>query len=209
MLTADKIPTNFTNKFPEDIAVQGLLAAYLIHGDPEQLSKYEPWRKSWPSRQSFEEGMPILWPSALGGPHWPASKDGTPVKPEQANFLPPSISGLWHSLQPGPRTKKYTLDHQNILSGQIQRLEKAWTDVTSVYPETNWEDLSYYWLIVNSRSFYWVGEGQEPPEDPNDAMGLVPFADYFNHADVAVRASSEYPVLSTQLTLFRTERCQV
>jgi hypothetical protein len=42
---------------------------------------------------------------------------------------------------------------------------------------------------VNTRSFYWIGEGQETPEDPNDAMGLVPFADYFNHADVTVCAS--------------------
>jgi len=194
MFTVDDIPTSFTEKFPEDTSVQGLLAAYLTHGEPEQLSRYYLWRKSWPSRQDFEESMPILWPAALGGPQWPQSKEATPVQSEQQSFLPPSISGLWHSLQPGPRTRKYVTDYQDILSGQTQRLGKAWMDVTTAYPETNWEEFSYHWLIVNTRSFYWVGEGQEIPEDPNDAMGLVPFADYFNHADVAVSASSEPPV---------------
>ncbi|CAG7932865.1 unnamed protein product [Penicillium olsonii] len=183
MLTADDIPTSFTEKLPEDIAVQALLAGYLTHGDPEQLSKYDLWRKSWPSRQDFEDSMPILWPTALGGPQWPASEDGR--NSEHLSLLPPSISGSWPSLKPGPKARKYSTDYQNILAEQSQRLRKAWTDITSAYPETNWEDFSYHWLIVNTRSFYWVGEGQEAPEDPNDAMGLVPFADYFNHADVA------------------------
>jgi hypothetical protein len=200
MLTVDDIPTSFTEKFPEDTAVQGLLAAYLTHGEPEQLSKYDLWRNSWPSRQDIKDSMPILWPAALGGAQWPRGKDDIPASSEKPNFLPPSISGLWHTLQPGPRTRKHASDYQNILSGQTQRLSKAWMDVTSAYPETNWEEFSYHWLIVNTRSFYWVGKGQETPEDPNDAMGLVPFADYFNHADVAVRASSESPVLSALLT---------
>ncbi|CAG8245120.1 unnamed protein product [Penicillium salamii] len=183
MVTVDDIPTSFTEKLPEDIAVQALLAGYLTHGDPEQLKRYDAWRKSWPSRQDFEDSMPILWPTALGGPQWPMSKDT--LNSDQPSLLPPSISGLWPSLKPGPKTRKYTMDYQDILAEQAQRLRKAWTDITSAYPETNWEDFSYHWLIVNTRSFYWVGEGKETPEDPNDAMGLVPFADYFNHADVA------------------------
>ena len=111
-----------------------------------------------------------------------------------------SISGLWNTLNPSPKTRKYSSDYQNILSQQAQRLRKAWTDVISAFPDTNWEKFSYHWLIVNTRSFYWIGEGQETPEDPNDAMGLVPFADYFNHADVAVRALSEFHVILTELT---------
>lgn len=190
MVTVDDIPTSFVDTFPEDMAVHALLAAYLTLGNAEQLSKYDLWRKSWPSRQDFEDSMPLLWPAALGGPQWPASKDAK-INSEQLNLLPPGISGLWPTLRPGPRTRKCTTEYQQILPQQAQRLSKAWTDVTSVYPEANWEDFSYHWLIVNTRSFYWVGEGQEILEDPNDAMGLVPFADYFNHADVAVCFSSE------------------
>lgn len=192
MLRAEDIPSAFIDKLPEDIAVQALLAAYLTHAAPDELSKYDQWRNSWPSRKDFEDSMPILWPTVLGGPQLPNSKDDASTDSKQPSLLPPSISGLWNTLQPGPKTRKYSSDHQNILSQQAQRLRKAWTDVISVFPETNWETFSYNWLIVNTRSFYWIGEGQETPEDPNDAMGLVPFADYFNHADVAVRTSSEF-----------------
>ena len=188
MLRVEDIPSTFIDKLPEDIAVQALLAAYLTHGTPGELSKYELWCKSWPSRKDFEDSMPILWPAVLGGPQLPSSEDDAATDSEQPSLLPPSISGLWNSLQSGPKTRKYSADYQNILPQQAQRLRKAWTDVISAFPDTNWETYSYNWLIVNTRSFYWVGEGQETPEDPNDAMGLVPFADYFNHADVAVRA---------------------
>jgi hypothetical protein len=54
-----------------------------------------------------------------------------------------------------------------------------------VFPETDWEAFSYHWLIVNTRSFFYLMPGQEPPEDRNDAMALLPLADYFNHSDVA------------------------
>ncbi|KAJ5472542.1 hypothetical protein N7530_006543 [Penicillium desertorum] len=168
MLRVEDIPSTFIDKLPEDIAVQALLAAYLTHGAPDELSKYELWRKSWPSRKDFEESMPILWPTALGGPQLPSSKDDDRTDSEQPSFLPRQFQG----------------SGINILSQQTQRLRKAWTDVISAFPDTNWEAFSYNWLIVNTRSFYWIGEGQETPEDPNDAMGLVPFADYFNHADV-------------------------
>ncbi|KAJ5114689.1 hypothetical protein NUU61_000448 [Penicillium alfredii] len=188
MLTADHIPSSFIEKFPEDIGVQTLFAAFLTHGTTEYLAEYEPWRKCWPSRRDFEDGMPILWPAALGGPKWPGNGDDDDAQQDQAgglpNSLPPCISGLWNSFQKTP-TKEYETYHQNLLAQQVQRLRKAWTDVVSVFPDTDWNTFSYHWLIVNTRSFYWVGPDQDTPEDRNDAMALVPFADYFNHSDVA------------------------
>jgi hypothetical protein len=64
---------------------------------------------------------------------------------------------------------------------------------------------------VNTRSFYWIGLGQEAPEDPNDAMGLVPFADYFNHADVAVRFSQALELCFVPWAdiVLRTARCEI
>lgn len=206
MLRVEDIPSTFIDKLPEDIAVHALLAAYLTHGAPDELSKYELWQKSWPSRKDFEDSMPILWPTALGGPQLPSGKDDASTDSEQPSLLPTSIAGLWNTLNPGPKTRKYSSDYQNILSQQAQRLRKAWMDVIPAFPDTNWEKFSYHWLIVNTRSFYWIGEGQETPEDPNNAMGLVPFADYFNHADVAVRALSEFHVILTKLTYTRKQR---
>jgi hypothetical protein len=65
-------------------------------------------------------------------------------------------------------------------------LHKAWSSIVSVFPDVDWDTYSYNWLIVNTRSFYYLMPGQKPPEDRNDAMALLPFADYFNHSDVEV-----------------------
>lgn len=67
------------------------------------------------------------------------------------------------------------------------RLRNAWEKVVAVFPETDWKAFSYHWLIVNTRSFFYLMPGEEQPEDRNDAMALLPFADYFNHSDVVVR----------------------
>lgn len=133
--------------------------------------------------------MPMLWPRSLGGLTWPDSDDAAdPVKESasQPNFLPPCISGSWNSIQKGVAIKEYETEHQELVMHQGQRLGKAWNDVVSVIPDIDWKSFSYYWLILNTRSFYWVAPDQEPPEDRNDAMALLPFADYFNHSDVEV-----------------------
>ncbi|OJJ83430.1 uncharacterized protein ASPGLDRAFT_74880 [Aspergillus glaucus CBS 516.65] len=66
-----------------------------------------------------------------------------------------------------------------------KRIQIAWECVLQQFPDTNWEIFCYNWLIINTRSFYYVTPGQDEPEDWNDAVGLVPIADYFNHADDA------------------------
>lgn len=184
IVTVDDIPASFKEQFPDGTAVQAIIAAYLTHGSEEELSRFELWRKAWPKRQDFEDSLPMLWPTVLGGLTWPDTH--TASSTSVFNILPPCISGQWHTLQTGIVIKKYEAEHQNLLAGQKQRLGKAWADVTAALPETDWRAFSYHWLILNTRSFYWVGPGQEPPEDRNDAMALLPFADYFNHSDIEV-----------------------
>ncbi|KAL4924917.1 uncharacterized protein BDV17DRAFT_202253 [Aspergillus undulatus] len=171
MLTIEAVPSSFTGKFPEGTPVHALLAAFLCHGEPEDLKPYELWRKTWPTRKDFEDCMPILWPESLRNPT------------SSGSVLPPSISGRWKGVQKELETE-YESFHQNILAQQEQRLRQAWESVFAVFPDANWETYSYYWLIVNTRSFHYLMPGQEPPEDRNDAMALLPFADYFNHSDV-------------------------
>ncbi|KAB8236807.1 uncharacterized protein BDW43DRAFT_225415 [Aspergillus alliaceus] len=167
MLTSERIPSSFTSKFPVGVPTHALFAAFLTNGNEEDLKEFEMWRKTWPSRQDFEVSMPILWSESL------------------RNYLPPSISGLWSSIQSRQGKLQYETSHQNLLSQQEQRLRAAWNIVVSVFPGTNRETFTYHWLIVNTRSFFYLLPGQEPPEDRNDAMALLPFADYFNHSDVA------------------------
>ncbi|KAL4740216.1 hypothetical protein BDV11DRAFT_103888 [Aspergillus similis] len=167
MLTVETIPSSFVTKFEENVPVHALLAAFLCHGEPEDLEPYELWTKTWPTRKDFEHCMPILWPESLRA------------------SLPPSVSGSWKSVRKEKLEFEYESSHQNVLAQQEQRLRNAWESVVAVFPETDWETFSYYWLIVNTRSFFYLTPGQEPPEDRNDAMALLPFADYFNHSDVA------------------------
>ncbi|RJE23211.1 SET domain protein [Aspergillus sclerotialis] len=181
MLTVNSIPPSFISKFPSGISVHGILAAFLTHGDPEDLQKYDLWKKVWPSRRDFEETMPILWPECLRVRESHCNtKEST-----QRSFLPPSISGCWNTFCKQRSQFPYESSHQNLLEDQEKRLQIAWNTVVAVFPNTDWETFSYHWLIVNTRSFYFLMPGQEPPEDRNDAMALLPFADYFNHSDLS------------------------
>ncbi|KAJ5884995.1 hypothetical protein N7495_009505 [Penicillium taxi] len=199
ILTINNLPESFREQFPEGTAVQAIMAAYLIHGSEEELEKYKLWFQAWPTRQDFVDSLPMLWPRELGGPIWLDSESTGSA--EVSNVLTPCISGMWTTIEKGPRTKKYDSDHQNMLSGQEHRIRKAWNDVLSVFPETEWRSFSYSWLILNTRCFYWVEPGQEPPEDRNDAMALLPFADYFNHSDV----ECDVKFSDTEYTLTVTE----
>lgn len=195
MLTTDSIPASFVRKFQstENMSVHGLLAAFFTHGDPEDLQKYELWMNSWPTRRDFESTMPLLWPRNLRVSNSKRGDgDGDEADDFQTVLLPPSISGRWNTLRSeGSSMQKwehqeYESFHQNLLAQQEKRLRDAWDSVSAVFPETDWNTFSYYWLVVNTRCFYFVPPGEEPPEDANDAMALLPFADYFNHSDVAV-----------------------
>ena len=176
MFTTNCIPQSFSNKFPEGIPVHALYAAFFTIGNPEDLEKYDLWRKTWPSRQDFEDSMPILWPEHL-----------RLNSQQHSHLLPPSISGSWDSFRKRKSEYPYESFHQDLLAQQEKRLQTAWEKVAAVFPETDWESFSYHWLIVNTRSFFYLMPGEEQPEDRNDAMALLPFADYFNHSDVVVR----------------------
>lgn len=120
--------------------------------------------------------MPILWPQYLQ----------TPNDPHQSALLPPSISSSWNTIRKRKSEYQYESSHQNLLSQQDDRLRASWEIVVTVFPDTDWEVFTYHWLIVNTRCFFYLMPGQEVPEDRNEAMAMVPFADYFNHADVVV-----------------------
>lgn len=180
MYTIDCVPPSFVNKFLDGISIHGLLAAFLTHGDPKLLEKYALWKAVWPSRQDFADSMPLLWPEHLRCP------SSSPLSQTPEVLLPPSISGQWNTVRKKTLDQPYETSHQDLLPQMEKRLQDAWNSVRAVFPDTDWDTYSYHWLIVNTRSFYYLMPGEEPPEDNNDAMALVPFADYFNHSDEAV-----------------------
>lgn len=54
------------------------------------------------------------------------------------------------------------------------------------------------------RRFNYVSPGKETPDDWNDAIGLVPFADYLNHADNTARRCLFGVLYALQLGLIHT-----
>ncbi|PWY88936.1 ribosomal N-lysine methyltransferase [Aspergillus heteromorphus CBS 117.55] len=192
MLTIDSIPESFTARFHPATSIHGIMAAFLTHGDPALLQALDPWRRVWPTYQEFEDCMPVLWPEHLrvSNSSYETTSTTPAEKGDQKNensktLLPPSISGLWNTLPRESAGADYDTRYQNLLSKQEKRLKDAWGHVRAAFPETRWEAFAYYWFIINSRSFYYVSPGKEEPEDWNDAIGMVPFADYFNHVDDA------------------------
>ncbi|KAL4807604.1 hypothetical protein BDV18DRAFT_106062 [Aspergillus unguis] len=203
MLTSDSVPESFVSRFPEGTSNHALLAAYLTHGDSTSgpLSGIDTWKAVWPSWEEFEQSMPLFWTGKLrasnldsltegstGATGW--NEDGIVSEPGMS-LLPPSISNHWASQQINTgntkATSAYSYDtrYQNLLAQQYKRLRDHWTSVVSVFPSTVWTDFARNWAVVNSRSFYYVSPEKEEPEDWNDAIALVPYADYFNHVDDA------------------------
>ncbi|KAJ5333114.1 uncharacterized protein N7506_006897 [Penicillium brevicompactum] len=170
MLNIDSIPEGFADRFPSTASNHSILAAFLTHGDPKLLEQWDLWRKIWPSMQDFADSLPSMW------------LEGSSPSSELEIPLPPSISGKWNTSTRSAYGANSEDTYQNVLVQQTNRLQDAWKSVLSVFPDTNWELYSYNWFIVNTRSFYYVRPDDNPPEDWNDAVGLVPFADYFNHA---------------------------
>ncbi|KAE8373187.1 hypothetical protein BDV26DRAFT_297168 [Aspergillus bertholletiae] len=183
MLSIDSIPSAFVDLFPKDTSIHGILAAYLTHGDARLLKDIDAWRNVWPSWQELEDSTPILWPSHLRRSNsvFEEGQDSS-LTP---SLLPPSVSGLWNSFEKVPVDIDYDTRYQNMLAQEEKRLRNAWEQVLSVFPQTEWKMFAYYWLIINSRSFYYISPGKGEPKDWNDAIAMVPYADYFNHEDNA------------------------
>ncbi|KAL4994321.1 hypothetical protein BDV10DRAFT_197609 [Aspergillus recurvatus] len=208
MLTRDSVPESFVSLFPTDATNHAILVGFLVHGDSKAQPGLDFWKSVWPSREHLEKSMPIFWPEWLRasssdlentsqGRNKKSIGNSSETRSEpKLSLLPLSISGLWNSTSTPlnetstPITSSehlYTHEtrYQTLLPRQEKRLRDTYDAIRSVFPETEWRDVAYNWAIINSRSFYYVSPGKNEPSDWNDAIGMVPFADYFNHKDDA------------------------
>ncbi|KAG4027035.1 hypothetical protein MFRU_033g00060 [Monilinia fructicola] len=74
-----------------------------------------------------------------------------------------------------------------LLKTQKEKIASAWTIICRAFPEPpiTYEDFTYNYSIVNSRTFYYVSptiksSQHQPAKD--DRLALNPFADYMNHS---------------------------
>ena len=183
LLTINTIPEDF-KKLHEGITVHGLLASFLAFGGPDTF-KFSCWKNTWPSMQDFQESMPILWPSFMrepldnhGNPHYTIGQ-----REDLAFILPPAVAGRWAHDQ---MREFWKIRDTAPLYRQEKKLKADWDVVSRVFPLETLPVYTYYWLIVNTRSFYFEVSGSEVAQNHDDCMVLCPFVDYFNHSDHGV-----------------------
>jgi hypothetical protein len=70
-----------------------------------------------------------------------------------------------------------------LLKNQQRKYQLDWTAASKALPNLTEDLYLYNWLIVNTRTFYWVSQETKHPLPSDDCMALNPVADYFNHAD--------------------------
>ena len=135
--------------------------------------------------QDFQESMPILWPSCMEEPFDNYGKlrhvDGRREDP--AFILPPAITGRWAHYQ--MREFRNARDIAPLYR-QENKLRADWDIVSKVFPNETLAAYTYYWLIVNTRSFYFKVSDHTAAQDHEECMVLCPFIDYFNHNDHGV-----------------------
>ncbi|KAI5290348.1 hypothetical protein KEM54_001769 [Ascosphaera aggregata] len=175
------------------------------------LRDMKPWLDILPSKSDIRKSMPLVWPenfkkwkhvandSEASEPNKrrkissPADGGVQDIPYDEAILLTPCVSGLWNTVPMlPPAVPAYCRSkHQDILARQENRLHRARDFVLAALPHIDWETFVYYWLIINTRCFYYDGNlsgAGDPrcrgkPIDDNDSIAMMPFADYFNHAN--------------------------
>lgn len=172
VLSIESIPKVFRNQH-KDITVHGLLASFLAFGKAQNKRYYSAWQATWPLLQDFNDTVPLLWNET-------DQDSKADNKPGSLSLLPPAIAGSKSNQIP-----------EGILQKQKRKIDSDWKAVTGANPKADYETYLYYWLIVNTRSFYYELPGVKKAVSREDRMVLCPFIDFFNHSDNGV--SKENP----------------
>ncbi|KAE9372392.1 SET domain-containing protein [Stipitochalara longipes BDJ] len=113
------------------------------------------------------------------------------VLPSPLDFAT-SMPLLWHltlqSLLPATAAK--------LLANQQRKLKLDWAAVSKAFPNIKYEDYIYRWLIINTRTFYFLSplpaHQKLHPSNRDDCMAQSPFADYFNHTSSPSACSASF-----------------
>lgn len=163
--TRDTVPRSIATRLPKDMTVHGLLAADLALGQTQSPAyKYSAWDAVVPSRDDIKRSMPLTWPASLQALLPPAAR--TLLDKQKTKF--DKDWSLVSSAFPFPSSPSSS--------------SSSPADYPPILPSCSREDYLHAWLLVNTRTFYFVTPSTErlPKEDH---MALQPVADLFNHTD--------------------------
>lgn len=78
------------------------------------------------------------------------------------------------------------LEPRNRLLKREKAFQGDWNDFKGAFPDVSYDEYTYAWLVVNTRTFY--NESAETLKYPwEDRLALIPVADLFNHADAGCK----------------------
>lgn len=195
LLTVNNIPESFRQKH-KALTVHALLALFLATGaDVDQ--KYAVWISTWPTLSDFRESMPLCWPQQ----GMTASPEGMLDRMDSKHMavLPPAIERLNTQLTGSASEPSSTC---GLLQSQRSKFRTDWEVVSRIHRNMAYERYLYFWLIVNTRSFYYDISDIKKRSLRDDCMALCPFIDLFNHNDsgCAVRfGSTGFTVMSDKV----------
>jgi hypothetical protein len=182
------------------------LAARIAFGD---MRGHKAWQATWPTLRDFQANLPLLWPELTRELYCQSCTRRPTVKvPGNLNgssscvhtersfaVLPPPATGLWATVAPAPRITGSEMksptretDGKPLLSSQRAKFNLDLAAAQHMHPDLDFSEKSvldrftWAWCIVNTRCFYYVAPGAEPPADSDEAMILCPGIDLFNHA---------------------------
>ena len=72
----------------------------------------------------------------------------------------------------------------SLVEKQKKKFSSDWAAVSIAFPNLPSDVYLHNWLNVNTRTFYYTSPKIKKPLCRDDCLALIPFADYFNHADV-------------------------
>ena len=182
LLSIGSVPRPFRKSIGK-ASVNGIIAAFLAFGGDE-LKQYDPWKASWPSMKDFQTSTPLLWPV-----HGRSLMEGTEKGAGNSLPFPITIGGRWIHEQ---MQKTNRPDRSSILSRQKEKLNRDWALVSKAIPNADIEQYTYYWFVVNTRSFYYEFPDQKLPNLHDDRIVMVPYMDYFNHNEEGVSTSTSF-----------------
>jgi hypothetical protein len=182
LLTADCIPAEFRNKHNK-ISIHGLLASFLTYEASNGSEQYQLWMATWPTMDDLEDVLPTFLDDSHRKP-LNAQIKGTS---KQFLILPPAIGGTSVSVE-GVFNSSHLAS--SILAKQELKIKNDLEAAQQAFPDIDAVKYKYFWLMVNTRSFYYDMPMAFKPQSKDDKMILCPFVDYFNHEDHGVSCSS-------------------
>lgn len=140
------------------MTVHGLLAADLALNHTQNAAKYAPWDAVVPSWEDIQLSMPLTWPKPL------------------QSLLPTAATHLF------AKQRRIFDKDWAIVSGAFPFPTGRSGGGGGVRPSCTRDEYLYAWLLVNTRTFYFVTPQTEKLHTA-DHMALQPVADLFNHTD--------------------------